>query len=49
MHMLKATNEEWGTVAGLTALTRDLDDTSADGEFFFIVITVSTASNLCDH
>ncbi|KAG1796123.1 hypothetical protein EV424DRAFT_1353275 [Suillus variegatus] len=30
MHMLKATNEERGTVAGLTALTQDLDDTSAD-------------------
>lgn len=33
MHMLKATNEERGTVAGLTALTQDLDNTSADGEF----------------
>ncbi|KAG2740145.1 hypothetical protein P692DRAFT_20881200 [Suillus brevipes Sb2] len=34
MHMLKATNEERGTVAGLTALTRDLDDASADDVYF---------------
>lgn len=29
--MLKATNEERGTVAGLTALTQALDDENTDG------------------
>ena len=29
--MLKATNEERGTVAGLAALSQDLDDEHADG------------------
>jgi hypothetical protein len=29
--MLKATNEERGTVAGLAALSQELDDVSADG------------------
>jgi hypothetical protein len=33
--MLKASNEERGTVAGLTALSKDLDDVNADGESHF--------------
>lgn len=33
--MLKASNEERGTVAGLTVLSKDLDDVNADGESCF--------------
>lgn len=40
--MIKASNEEWGTVAGLAALTKDLDDAAVDGESFlglFFILT----------
>jgi hypothetical protein len=30
--MIKASNEEWGTVAGLAALTKELNDAAIDGE-----------------
>lgn len=35
--MLRATNEERGTVAGLAALSQALDDEHADGEYILIL------------